>query len=117
MPEKDPEGKGLISLQRAFLRTGSPSVVSTLWFVDDRAAAYRSGSLLPPTGEKGTPCRCAAGGAAPPDPGGVSAVCLGGVRSDGEILMKAARAMPLEFLQSRPEITDLEIGPAVGPVH
>jgi CHAT domain-containing protein len=40
MPEKDPEGKGLTSLQRAFLRTGSPSVVSTLWLVDDRAAAH-----------------------------------------------------------------------------
>jgi CHAT domain-containing protein len=40
IPEKDPDGKGLISLQRAFLRAGSPSVVSTLWFVDDSAAAY-----------------------------------------------------------------------------
>jgi len=40
MPEKDPEGKGLTSLQRAFLRTGSPSVVSTLWLVDDRAASH-----------------------------------------------------------------------------
>jgi len=40
MPEQDPEGKGLISLQRAFLRTGSQSVVSTLWFVEDSAAAY-----------------------------------------------------------------------------
>jgi len=40
IPEKDPEGKGLTSLQRAFLRMGSPSVVSTLWLVDDVAAAH-----------------------------------------------------------------------------
>ncbi len=40
LPEKDPEGKSISALQRAFLHAGSPSVVSTLWFVDDRAAAY-----------------------------------------------------------------------------
>jgi CHAT domain-containing protein len=39
LPEKDPEGKSFSALQRAFLHAGSPSVVSTLWFVDDRAAA------------------------------------------------------------------------------
>ena len=39
-PEKDPEGKGLISLQRAFLSAGSPSVVSTLWLSDDKAVAH-----------------------------------------------------------------------------
>ncbi|MBA4421908.1 MAG: hypothetical protein C0390_02260 [Syntrophus sp. (in: bacteria)] len=40
LPEKDPEGKSISALQRAFLHAGSPSVVSTLWFVDDRASAY-----------------------------------------------------------------------------
>ncbi len=40
MPKNDPEGKGPTSLQRAFLATGIPSVVSTLWLVDDRAAAH-----------------------------------------------------------------------------
>ena len=40
LPEKDPEGKGCSALQRAFLHAGSPSVVSTLWLVDDRAAAH-----------------------------------------------------------------------------
>ncbi len=38
-PEKDPEGKGLLALQRAFLNMGSPAVISTLWLGDDRAAA------------------------------------------------------------------------------
>ncbi|MBM4313323.1 MAG: CHAT domain-containing protein [Deltaproteobacteria bacterium] len=37
-PEKDPEGRSVAALQRAFLSAGSPSVVSTLWLVDDRAA-------------------------------------------------------------------------------
>ena len=40
LPEKDPEGKSISALQLAFLHAGSPSVVSTLWLVDDRAAAY-----------------------------------------------------------------------------
>ncbi|MCX5818965.1 MAG: CHAT domain-containing protein [Deltaproteobacteria bacterium] len=40
IPEKDPEGKGLVSLQRAFLSAGSPSVVSTLWLSDDKAVAH-----------------------------------------------------------------------------
>lgn len=40
LPEKDPEGKSFSALQRAFLHAGSHSVVSTLWLVDDRAAAY-----------------------------------------------------------------------------
>jgi len=40
IPEKDPEGKGLISLQRAFLSAGSPSVVSTLWLSDDKAVGH-----------------------------------------------------------------------------
>ena len=40
LPEKDPEGKALSALQRAFLYAGSPSVVSTLWLVDDRAASH-----------------------------------------------------------------------------
>ncbi len=40
LPEKDPEGKSFSALQRAFLHAGSPSVVSTLWLVDDRASAY-----------------------------------------------------------------------------
>jgi len=40
LPEKDPEGKSFSALQRAFLHAGSRSVVSTLWIVDDRAAAY-----------------------------------------------------------------------------
>jgi CHAT domain-containing protein len=39
LPEADPEGQGFSALQRAFLHAGSPSVVSTLWLVDDRAAA------------------------------------------------------------------------------
>ena len=40
LPEEDPEGKSFSALQRAFLHTGSRSVVSTLWLVNDRAAAY-----------------------------------------------------------------------------
>lgn len=40
IPEKDPEGKGLLSLNRAFLSAGSPSVVSTLWLSDDKAVAH-----------------------------------------------------------------------------
>jgi CHAT domain-containing protein len=40
VPEKDPDGKGLISLQRAFLSAGSPSVVSSLWLSDDKAVAH-----------------------------------------------------------------------------
>jgi len=36
--EQDPEGKGPAALQRAFLQAGSPSVVSTLWLIDDRQA-------------------------------------------------------------------------------
>jgi CHAT domain-containing protein len=40
MPEKDPEGRGLTALQTAFLHAGSPSVVSTLWFSDDKAVAH-----------------------------------------------------------------------------
>jgi CHAT domain-containing protein len=40
LPEKDPEGVSFAALQRAFLHAGSPSVVSTLWLVDDRAAAH-----------------------------------------------------------------------------
>ncbi len=43
LPEKDPEGKSFSALQRAFLHAGSRSVVSTLWLVDDRAAAYLLG--------------------------------------------------------------------------
>jgi CHAT domain-containing protein len=39
LPEKDPEAKSFSALQRAFLHAGSPSVVSTLWFVNDRATA------------------------------------------------------------------------------
>lgn len=40
VPEEDPEGRGPISLQRAFLSAGSPSVVSTLWLSDDKAVAH-----------------------------------------------------------------------------
>jgi CHAT domain-containing protein len=40
LPEKDPEGKSFSALQQAFLHAGSPSVVSTLWLVGDRAATY-----------------------------------------------------------------------------
>jgi CHAT domain-containing protein len=40
MPEKDPEGRGLTTLQKAFLHAGSQSVVSTLWFSDDKAVAH-----------------------------------------------------------------------------
>jgi len=39
LPEEDPEGKGLLAMQRAFLNTGSPAVISTLWLSDDKAAA------------------------------------------------------------------------------
>ncbi|MHB9097536.1 MAG: CHAT domain-containing protein [Syntrophales bacterium] len=39
LPEEDPEGKTLSILQQAFLYAGSPSVISTLWLVDDRAAS------------------------------------------------------------------------------
>lgn len=38
-PEKDPEGRSFSAMRLAFLHAGSPSVVSTLWFVDDPAAA------------------------------------------------------------------------------
>lgn len=37
-PEKDPEGRGFLGLQRAFLNTGSPAVISTLWLSNDKAA-------------------------------------------------------------------------------
>jgi CHAT domain-containing protein len=40
VPEKDPEGRGPVALQRAFLSAGSPSVVSTLWLSDDKAVAH-----------------------------------------------------------------------------
>jgi CHAT domain-containing protein len=40
LPEKDPEGKSFLALQRAFLHAGSSAVVSTLWLVDDRGAAH-----------------------------------------------------------------------------
>ena len=40
LPREDPEGKGLLAMQRAFLNTGSPSVISTLWLSDDREAAH-----------------------------------------------------------------------------
>jgi CHAT domain-containing protein len=40
LPQEDPEGRGLSLLQQAFIHTGSPSVISTLWLVDDRAAAH-----------------------------------------------------------------------------
>jgi len=40
LPEADPEGKGLLAMQRAFLNTGSPAVISTLWLSDDKAAAH-----------------------------------------------------------------------------
>jgi CHAT domain-containing protein len=40
LPEKDPEGKSFLALQRAFLHAGSAAVVSTLWLVDDRGAAH-----------------------------------------------------------------------------
>jgi CHAT domain-containing protein len=40
LPEKDPDGKSFYALQQAFLHAGSPSVVSTLWLVNDRKAAY-----------------------------------------------------------------------------
>ncbi len=36
-PEKDPEGRGLTTLQKAFLHAGSRSVVSSLWLSRDRA--------------------------------------------------------------------------------
>jgi CHAT domain-containing protein/tetratricopeptide (TPR) repeat protein len=39
LPEKDPEGNALSALLKAFHYAGSPSVVSTLWLVDDRAAS------------------------------------------------------------------------------
>ncbi len=39
VPERDPEGRSLAALQRAFLAAGSPAVVSTLWYVEDRAAS------------------------------------------------------------------------------
>jgi CHAT domain-containing protein len=39
LPEEDPEGRSLSALQQAFLYAGSPSVVSSLWLVDDRAAS------------------------------------------------------------------------------
>ncbi len=40
VPEKDPEGKALSALQQAFFFAGSPSVVSTLWLTQDRAASH-----------------------------------------------------------------------------
>lgn len=40
IPEKDPEGKGPLALQRAFLSAGSLSVVSTLWLSDDKAVTH-----------------------------------------------------------------------------
>ena len=40
LPEEDPEGRGLLALQRAFLNTGSRAVISTLWLSDDKAAAH-----------------------------------------------------------------------------
>jgi CHAT domain-containing protein len=40
IPDKDPEGRGLIALQRAFLSAGSPSVISTLWLSDDKAVTH-----------------------------------------------------------------------------
>jgi len=40
MPQRDPEGRGLAALQRAFLSAGSPSVVSTLWLNDDKGVAH-----------------------------------------------------------------------------
>ena len=40
LPEKDPEGKGLSALQWAFLFAGSPSVISTLWLIQDRGASH-----------------------------------------------------------------------------
>ncbi|MHB8772095.1 MAG: CHAT domain-containing protein [Syntrophales bacterium] len=39
VPEKDPEGRSLAALQRAFLAAGSPAVVSTLWYVEERAVS------------------------------------------------------------------------------
>ncbi len=39
LPEKDPEGNALSTLRQAFHYAGSPSVVSNLWLVDDRAAS------------------------------------------------------------------------------
>jgi CHAT domain-containing protein len=39
LPEEDPEGRGLLAMQRAFLNTGSPAVISTLWLSNDKAAA------------------------------------------------------------------------------
>ena len=38
IPEKGPAGMGPVFLNRAFLSAGSPSVVSTLWLSDDKAA-------------------------------------------------------------------------------
>lgn len=38
-PEADPEGRSYSALLRAFLHAGSPSVISTLWLVNDRATA------------------------------------------------------------------------------
>ena len=40
IPERDPEGKGPISLNRAFLSAGSPSVVSTLWLSDSKEVGH-----------------------------------------------------------------------------
>ena len=40
LPEKDPEGKALSALQWAFLFAGSPSVISTLWLIQDRGASH-----------------------------------------------------------------------------
>jgi CHAT domain-containing protein len=39
VPKKDPEGRTISALQRALLYAGSPSVVSTLWLIQDRAAS------------------------------------------------------------------------------
>ncbi|MCE5283022.1 MAG: CHAT domain-containing protein [Deltaproteobacteria bacterium] len=40
LPRQDPEGRGPSALLQAFLHMGSPTVVSTLWLVDDRTAAH-----------------------------------------------------------------------------
>ena len=40
LPKKDPEGRSIAAMQRAFLHAGSSSVISTLWLVGDQAAAH-----------------------------------------------------------------------------
>jgi CHAT domain-containing protein len=54
-PREDPEGSGLPLLQRAFLHAGSPSVISTLWLVDDRAAAHLLDLFYRQLGRKESP--------------------------------------------------------------